>query len=144
MNWIKEAVNDLKAYNERKVGIDNIKEQIKILEEQYVSLKGISNGTPVMGGSSKQEDAWINNIAKRERLKLTLEPCEKLIGIIDNALNSLSDDDRYILDTFYINRPYDYLDKLCERFNIERSRIYELKDRALKNFTISMYGIIDL
>lgn len=41
MNWKKEAANDLRTYLQRKQACDNIRERIKILYEQFVSLKGM-------------------------------------------------------------------------------------------------------
>ncbi len=144
MNWVKEAINDLKTHSERKAGLLNLKEQKEILEDEFVSLKGVSNGTPVSGGNSKQEIAWINNIVKRSKIESSIQITQKLVDLVENALNSLSENDRYILDLFYINRTYDYKDRLCEKFNVEEAQIYRMKDTALKNFTICMYGITEI
>lgn len=143
MNWIKEATNDLKNHKERKEGIENIREQIKILEEEYISLKGIKCDAPIKDYKTKQEENRINNIAKCEKLKSNLLALERTVKLIEKGLSSLSDTDRYILELFYIDRPSDYKDRLCERFNVEEAQIYRMKDSALKNFTISMYGITE-
>ena len=144
MNWIKEAVNDLSTHNERKIGLENLKKQKQILEDEFISLKGISNGTPISGGSSKQENAWINNIAKRSKIENSIEITEKLVELVDNALASLSENERYILELFYINRTFDYKDRLCEKFNVEEAQVYRMKDAAIRNFTICMYGITEI
>lgn len=144
MNWINEAVTDLKTHSERKVGLDKLKEQKQILEDEFVSLKGISNGTPVSGGNSKQETAWLNNIVKREKIENSIKITERLVKLVEDALSALSEKDRYILEVFYINRTYDYKDRLCEKFNVEEAQIYRMKDAAIKKFTICMYGIVGL
>lgn len=144
MNWQKEAVNDLKTYQERVQGSISISERIKILEERYITLKGVSSGEPVMGGTSKQEDKLINNIDERERLKAALNEVNRLIKLTDNALNSLSDKDKFILEMFFINRPHNYKDILCEKFHVEEAQIYRMKDAALKKYTIAMYGIVEI
>lgn len=144
MNWQKEAVNDLKAYEARRMSVDNMKERIRELEQRAVRLGSLSSDVPVQGGGSKQEDAIINNIAERDRLNQAIDAAQCLIDIIEKGLSVLDDEERKVLEGFYINRPSQHIDKLCDELHCEKSRIYSIKDRALYKFTIAMYGVIDL
>lgn len=144
MDGIKMAIADLRVYEKRKAAVGNLEERIKILNEQYVSLRGLSNSAPVMGGANRQEDAWINNIAERGQLETNLKIVKSLVELTEKGLASLTDAQRLIIDLFYINRIPEYKETLCDRLCIEQSRLYELKDRAIKDFVIGMYGIVEL
>lgn len=145
MNYIDFAIQDLKKYKTLRQSLDNIADKINYLENDLSSIRGAStSSTPTTGGSSKREDYLINNIVTRERLKLNYDTSEKLLNIIDKGLNSLTDDERLVLEYFYIDRPTKHIERLSEKLHIERSQVYLLKDKALHKFTISMYGIIDL
>lgn len=144
MNWKAEATRDLKSYPQRKQAVDNLKERIEILEEQFVSLKGVSVGEPVRGGLSKQEQKWLDNISERERLGFSLKIAEELIRLTEKGLEVLTDRERKVLEGFYINPQENHVDLLCEELHFEKTRLYEIKDVALKKFTIAMYGTIEI
>lgn len=145
MNWQKEAVNDLKAYVARKNSIESMREKIKELEAKAVRLNSVSNDVPVQGGAAKNEDMLINNIVERDKLGENIRIAQRFIESVDRGLEVLSADERKVLDGFYmapvITRK---VDRLCDELHFEKSRIYQIKDTALRRFTVAMYGIIDL
>ena len=144
MNWKREAECDLKNYTSRLTAIENLISRIRVLEEKYTSLRGISMDTPVMGGASHQEDSMINNIVEREKLRNNLKTVRMLVKLTEKGLSGLDERQRDILNSFYVDRGGNYVDTLCNKYHIEKSRLYQLKDEALYKFTITMYGIIDL
>lgn len=144
MNWKKEAVNDLRTYLQRKQSAENIRERIKILDEQFVSLKGISTDTPVKGGMSRQEEKMLDNISERERLEFSLKIAESLIELTEKGLDVLEKRESQILEGFYFEQVDNHVEKLCERFHLEKTRLYEIKDIALRKFTIAMYGTVEI
>ena len=144
MNWKAEAVKELKSYPQRLASIENIKERIKTLDEQFVSLKGISAEAPVMGGFSRQEEKMLDNISERESLGFSLKVAEALIELTEKGLNALDKKEREIIDGFYINHIDNHVDVLCEKMHYEKTRLYEIKDNALRKFTIAMYGVVDI
>lgn len=144
MNWKAEAIKDLKNYPQRKNAIDSINEKIKVLDEQMISLKGISTSEPVMGGMSKQEERWLDNISEREKLGFNLKIVETLVEIVEKGLGALDEQECAILRSFYIERRERRIEELCEEFHFEKSRLYQLKDNALRKFTIAMYGTVEI
>ena len=144
MNWKPEAIKELKNYSQRKVAADNIKERIKTLEEQYVSLKGISIGEPVMGGFSRQEEKMLDNITERENLKFNLLIVEKLNALTEKGLGELTERERLVLEGFYFLECNNHVETLCRKMNVEKSTLYRIKDEALRKFTLSMYGIAEI
>lgn len=144
MNWKKEAANDLRTYPQRKESVINTMERIKVLEEQYVSLKGISTDTPVMGGMSRQEEKMLDNIAERDRLNESLKIAKKLVELTEKGLSVLDERERKIIDGFYFSKTDNNVERMCTEFHLEKTRLYELREIALKKFTIAMYGTVEI
>ena len=145
MNWRQEAANDLMNYPRRKESLQNIAEQMAALKAQFGAIKSASNdSTPVMGGGeSRYEDWLLNNIVKRERLSLTYQATKRLVNVVEKGLAGLSEQERHVIDRFYINRTKDYIERLINETGYEQAQIYRIKTDALYKFTIAMYGITE-
>ena len=63
---------------------------------------------------------------------------------LEQGLRSLNAQQRDILNEFYMSRTPGYIERLMERYHVERARVYQLKDQALYDLTITLYGICDL
>lgn len=139
------AINRLRDHNARVVALDTIPEQIEALELQYSSIRSATTDSePVSGGTNRREDMLVDNILKREMLRSNLEIAEREASITEKALSSLSADERRLLELFYINRTHDYIDRLCDELCVERSRVYTMKDEALRKFCLAICGTVDL
>ena len=144
MNWKKEAANDLKNYPQRKNALDNIRNRIRLLEEQFTSVKGISTGTPVMGGMSRQEEKMLNNISERECLEFSLKITKELVELTEKGLAVLNKREREVIEGFFFEKTDNNVERMCEKFHLEKTRLYEIKDIALRKFTIAMYGTVEI
>ena len=143
VDWKKEAINDLRTYKARRDSILTMSEKVMELEAKAERLGSAAATTPVQGGSSKSEDMLINCIVECDRLKVNIRMIKGLIASIERGLNHLTEEERRVLEGFYMNRSSRHIDKLCDELHFEKSRIYEIKDRALHMFTIAMYGFIE-
>lgn len=144
MDWQKEAINDLRNLNARRTAIGNLREQLKELEEKFLTLKGVSNDSPVKGGQSRIEDSLINNIVKRDRLKKNLKVVSALVVMTERGLACLDERQRAVLEGLFISSEYNRVDAVCEQLNIEQAQLYRIRKEALYRFTLGMYGMIDL
>jgi hypothetical protein len=145
MNWQKISIERLKDYEAKKTALNLIPEQIKTLELNLTSIRAArTDGTPVKEGGNKREDALINNIVTRQELERNLRIAEKEVKVTETALFQLSEEEREVLRKFFINRSRRHVEELCESLNYEKTRVYEIKERALKRFTMACYGIIEL
>lgn len=143
MDWKKCAIEDLRKYNSMKASLDMMRERIESLNSSYKAIKcSTSDATPVKGGGNMAEDRLINNIVERERLKYNYLATEKLVNLIGRGIKGLDDKDIKILDAFYMTGSRSVY-KLMQDLGYEERQIYNLKDAALKKFTIEMYGITD-
>lgn len=141
MNWKSEAVEKLRLYEAKKRSLQNIPEEIKRLES---AMKGIrsatADGTPVSGGGSGREDMMLSNIVQREELERSLDQAKKWVALVDAGLEILSEEERLILDRFYINPAKGNVDRLAGDLGLDVKTVYKRKDAALRRFTISLYG----
>lgn len=65
------------------------------------------------------------------------------VSQVDKALAILSDEERLVLDRFYLHPIKGAIEDLCERMNIEKATVYRRRDDALRRFTIALYGATD-
>lgn len=144
MRWDIEATAKLREYTARKAAIVSLPLEIKRLEADCGRIRSASaDGTPVHGGGSTREDMLLSNICLREELTKQLADTQAWIEIIDRALAALTDDERLVLDRFYINPAKGNVDRLCEELGIEKATVYRRKESALRKFTIAFYGAVE-
>lgn len=144
MKWTDCAIADLRKYTGMKQSLINIPEKIRALEIRFESVKSASgDSTPVKGGGSHMEDAMLDNIVERERLKLLYQADRRIVKLIERGLESLTEEERTVLDLFFINRTKHYLEELEKRLGYEQTQIYRIKNGALYKFTVHMYGILE-
>lgn len=146
MNWQIVSIERLKAYEARRQALSLIPEQLETLEMSFSAIRAATvDAVPIHGGEgNKREEALIDNIVKREELKRNLEITRKEIEITEKGLACLNEEQQKILEMFYIDRPRGHVERLCEELFLEKSRVYALKDEALKKFTVSCYGIVEM
>lgn len=144
MNWKQESKEELREYEAKRTAAVNIPEEIRQLEAQMVKLGGSSNATPVKGGGSVWEDRQINLIVKADKLRTSLGYAQNWVSRVERGLAVLTDEERLILDRFYINPAKGNVDRLCGDLHLERSAVYERMDRALRRYTLARYGCIEI
>ncbi len=144
MNWKSEAINDLILYGKRKDFLDNVDDQLMYLDNDFVALKGcVTDSESIDGGTSKSEDHLINNIIKRDKLNKNKELAIQFVNSIESALNALTQQQRDVLTEVYIDRSKGHIERLMERYHVERTKAYSLRNEALREFTILRSGYIE-
>ncbi len=144
MNWKREAIDKLKNYEAHREALESIPKEIKRLESVYAGIRSATtDGTPVSGGGNTREDNMLSNIVHRDELKRRLKEARLWLSQVDKALAVLDDEERLILDKFYIHRAKGNVGDLCERLNVEQSTVYRKRDNALRRFTIALYGVTE-
>ena len=144
MNWKREAIEKLKEYEVRKLSISTIPEEIRRLEADYRRIRSASgDSTPVKGGSSAREDILLSNIVRREELVRALDQAKRWVALVDTGLKALSPNDRLVLDRFYLHPEHDSVDRVCMELGIEKATVYRRRDKALRSFTLALYGSLE-
>lgn len=141
MNWKYEAIDKLKNYDARKRAAVNILEEIRRLKHKSSSIRSASaDGTPVKGGGSGREDMLLSRMVEVAELENRLRMVKWWLSPVERALECLTEEERLVLDRFYIHPMKGSADRLCDELNLERTAIYRRKDDALRHFTIALYG----
>ncbi len=144
MNWKREAIDKMKNYEAHREALESIPKEIKRLELAYAGIRSATtDGTPVSGSGSMREDNMLSNIVHRDELKRRLREARLWVSQVDKALAVLDDEERLVLDKFYIHRANTSLADLCERLNLEKTAVYGRRDKALRHFTIALYGVTE-
>lgn len=144
MDWKREAIDKLKYYEVRREALENIPKEIKRLESAYTGIRSVmTDGTAVSGGGSTRGDSMLSNIVHRDELKRRLKEVRLWVAQVDKALAVLDNEERLVLDRFYIHRAKGVVGELCDRLNLEKTAVYDRRDRALRRFTIALYGVTE-
>ena len=141
MDWKNEAVDQLQQYEARQQALDSIPEEIRRLEIENASIRSsVGNAVPVRESGSKREDAMLSNIVRREELARQLESTKAWVKLVDRGLSALDDEERLVLDRFYIHRHRGHVERLVDELGVEAKMVYRRKDKALRHFTMALYG----
>ena len=144
MNWISESISDLRLYGQRKRFLENVDNQLIWLENDFAALKGCATDSEAVdGGASRSEDHLLNNIVKRDKLRQNKELAEKFVQTIERTLYLLPRQQQEILAEFFIDRSKGHIVRLMEKYHVEQSMVYKLKNEALRNFTLLRSGYIE-
>lgn len=145
MNWQKEAIADLRCHEKRKAAMVSLEEEIRELRSRtYGSSSPAADAVPVQGGSSTAEGRWIAAIDELERKKEAYRLTKRRVEAVERGLAALDGQQREILEAFFINRVQGHVQALAEKYHVEQSRVYQMKDQAVRDFTLARYGISEV
>lgn len=144
MDWKREAVDKLRSYEAKRTALTTIPEEIRRLEEDAAGIRAADmDRDPVSGGGSAREDRLLSNIVHRQELGLALRQARDWVGIVEAGLAVLDPEERRILDRFYIHRARGNVERLCEELAVEQATVYRRRDKALRRFTLALYGVTE-
>lgn len=136
MDWKTCAVDDLRRYNQMKIGILNSRDKLKNIESTALSAR-----TSAEKCAKKTASHLVDAIVESERLKTNIEVAESLTTLIDRGLSSLTDHERRVLEEFYMTDNPKGVRRLRDELGYAPRSLYRLRDNALKKFTLAMYGV---
>lgn len=141
MNWKYEAIEKLRDYEAKKLALSTLPEEIRRLELDARRIRSAcGDGTPVKGGGSTREDMMLSNIVHREELERALEMARKWVALVDAGMEILGAEDRLVLERFYMHPERGNVERLCGELGLEKSAVYDRREKALRRFTLALYG----
>lgn len=141
MNWKHEAIEKLKEYEARVKSVKTIPNEIKRLELDALRIRSATgDGTPVRGGGSAREDMLLSNIVHREELERALEMARMWVALVDAGLELLAPEERLVLERFYMLPERGNVERLCQELGLEKTAVYDRRDKALRHFVLALYG----
>lgn len=141
MNWKNEAVDRLRRYEAMCAALGNIEQELERLEAAAGALRSASAvRIPVMSSNQSREDKLLDNIVCRQELENMLEQTKSWLEITQRALMVLKPQERTILHRLFIRPEDGNLSQLCKELSVEQSSVYRKRDKALRTFTMALYG----
>lgn len=141
MDWKREASEMLREYEAMRKSLSTLPGELARLELERTALQSSAGGgEPVIGGHGSSEDRIISNMMKREAAEKNLELARAHVALVEKGLSVLDEEERVALDLMIVNRTKGNVDRLCERWSVEKTEVYRRKDKALRTFTLALYG----
>lgn len=138
------TIEAIKDYDNMQFIIDSTENEIRDAYEDMTSLKAVNlNGLPKAHNPKAGEDSIINSIEKISVLETRYNTAMEYMRWFGPAWQQLSEDERYILKTFYSSKYGDRLEaiyNICEKLNIERTTAYKRKNKALTKLEKMLFG----
>ena len=139
-NATKEAV---RAYN-------NMNFIVKHAHEEMQEVRGRMGGatSPILDGlphnhnPQNRENSLLAGIDEIDILKERYRQALEYMDWFKPAWEQLSEDERYVLDVFYMNgeESGDGIEQIMRQFKIEKSSAYSRANRSLNHLSMLLYG----
>ena len=100
----------------------------------------VSSAQSGIGQSNGREEMLVSSLNRQEELEQRLAATKVYVAGVEEALSALNEEEKLILDRFYIHPIRGCAGSLCEELCMERSNVYRRKDQALRHFTMALYG----
>lgn len=143
MNWKQEAVDKLQKLPAMRQATHSIPKEIQRLELEAEGIRGLAMDAVKVVGSGKREDALLSNLIHRQELQNAFHQADHWVSTVEGALEILTPEERLVLERLYIYPEKRAIEGLCEQLQMEHSSIYRKRDRALRVFTMAMYGVAE-
>ena len=136
VNKIQKVLNKFEQENERRPSVEEISEatdlpEDKIDEAMSVNGRHVSVDAPFVDGEDNSLlDVLVNDDAPMADRTLVME---SLKAEINNALKTLNERERNIIEAFYgINSPEMTLEEIGSKFGLTRERVRQIKEKAIR------------
>lgn len=140
MIYIEEIKKTLKSFYFLKHSIEILTEKIEEIESELDGFRGINlEGLPM--AKNKPNARYEALIIEKDNLKEKLYRTNAKVVLIENALNKLEAKERFTIESFYLGNEALDVNTICEKLNLSKSKLYRLKDQAIKNLSVLLYGL---
>ena len=143
MDWKSEAIDKLQQYEAKRQALISIPMELAQLEAAMTGVRSSrTDSSAVKGGGSGYEDRMLSLIVRKEELGRSLECTQLWVDEVAGALKILNQDERRILDTFFVIGEKGAANRLASALCADPKTIYRWRDTALRKFTIALYGAV--
>lgn len=141
MGTLKYSIDLLRDYDAQKAAIISMTERLAAINSSMYSVKAVATDSePVHGGGNKQEERLAALMDEKSELRRRIAYVKSCVRSVERGLSSLSEDERLVLRRFYVSRPRNHVEILCEELNVEKATVYRIAEKALVKFALSQYG----
>ena len=132
----------VEAYYDMKYILENTDDEIRTVRVKMEGVGAVNmDGQPHGNNDRATEDRIIDGIEKIDILRERYRQAEEYMAWFKPAWEHLTDDERFVLETFYMERDVGgAVDVIMQHYHIERSSAYNKKNKALVRLTALLYG----
>ena len=141
MNYIHEAKEFLRQYKNLRIANDNLRDKIAMLRTELEGYKPVNSSGMPGGGSSSPDDSLCNLIFERDRNIEALQANSLRLSKATAILNKLDKESLDILKLSFIESEEKTDTEIAKELGIGRTTLNEKRRRALKEFSIQLFGI---
>lgn len=134
------AIKDLSQYYYLKSSLDTLPQEIRLLQNSGM-YHSAAYGMAVMSSVSA-DDRIAKHISRIEALEQQLENNTAKLKNINFALSCLTQSQRDILFSYYINRQRRAVNRLAIDTHTDRSALYRRATRALDKYILAYFGTL--
>ena len=144
MDYRDMIIPELKYMEKKKEFLRTARIRLDDLKASIGSIRSPAAEKLPGGGDYSVEDAILNNMAERELLEQNIRTVEAKVRWLETGLASLTEEERMILDRFFIHRERDVLERLMADLAMERSSVYRLRNSAMVSLARVLVGVVEL
>ena len=134
------TIRAIEDYENMQFIINNTDDEVKGVRDGMVGLGSPNmDGMPHAPNPQAGEERILDGIEKIDILKERYRQAVEYMSWFKPAWETLSEDDKYVLEVFYLSGESD-IGMISEHFCIERSSAYNRKNRALNKLSTCLYG----
>lgn len=140
MDYVREAIEYLRSYNDLEKALKNLNEEILKLNTDLKCVKEIDySGMPHGSGNETPDDMLVNKLYRKQKAIEEYGQTKKAIGRIDKVLEGLSEDESRVLKMWFIDNAR--RDDIAEALHCSEPNAYRIKNRAIRKLAIQLFGI---
>lgn len=140
MDYVKEAENYLRHYASLKKSVSHAKFMIDQLAFRACPGEVSAITNDITGVSAQHPVNTLQEMYELQKWKAVCEDSAGEIAHIEELLNGMDEKEHQLLDLWYIQRA-PVIDIMTEMDYETRQAVYNLKSRAVKNFSVILFGI---
>ena len=121
--------------------VEHTPEEMQKVRSQMTTASSPNySGMPHVHNPKSGEDRMLAGIDKLNLMEERYNQALEYLEWFEPAWEKLSEDDRYVLEKFFIDDDPDTVEELSEYFHIERSSVYVKRKRAVSKLSALLYG----
>ena len=137
----KASIDAIEAFDKMQFIIDHTDEDIINAQSKLYGLGGSGmDGLPHGHDVKAGENRIVSGIDEIDVMKERYRQAMEYMDWFKPAWEKLSEDERYVLEAFYMDGTENAAALISDYFRIERSSAYNKKNRSLDHLTMMLYG----
>lgn len=146
MDYKEQAKDLLSRKNNLISAYSAIRQELECLEQEKYACKTalVNFENHGKGDRTVFEDRLINILVYLDDCRFRRSVVERELSKIEKGMGGLSDYQKDLIETFFVEGDIGAADAIMERWFKERSTVYRDRNRALEIFTRSIYGVLQL